>query len=319
MSIAPGALHQRPSDPASGTEIRHQFRRSEQTRQRDRVAPVGLHAIARARRHKRGRDHIADMAEGSDAPVKPIPGWAGLIADVQGLVLARQLTQEPLNGSRRGLDLAEIAHLPLPAALRDGHGGLLLDRIRRKLRYGGPWFVLLGMRLGSACPSNPRQLMHAKVRASRPFRTTDIPSRPTRGLRQRRVASCSTARESERRLLLPPRIRVAVNSGSRIGTIKYLEIEKVSGQVVYAITSFSSFLAVWADTHKIPWSKLTYDPQLHGFRTDITEGQLRNAPTFSRGEEFDWTEEERERLHRHWDSPRRWKWTPCAGPRHAVS
>jgi len=90
--------------------------------------------------------------------------------------------------------------------------------------------------------------------------------------------------------------------GSRIGTIKHLEIEKVSGQVVYAITSFRSFLAVRADTHTIPWSKLTYDPQLHGFRTDITKDQLRNAPEFSRGEEFGWTEQERERLRRHWDS-----------------
>ena len=90
--------------------------------------------------------------------------------------------------------------------------------------------------------------------------------------------------------------------GSRIGTIKYLEIEKVSGQVVYAITSFVSFLAVQADTHTIPWSKLTYDPQLHGYRTDITQEQLHNAPEFSRGEEFGWTEQERERLRRHWDS-----------------
>ena len=34
------------------------------------------------------------------------------------------------------------------------------------------------MRLGSAHPSNPRQLMRAKVRADQPVRTTDIPSRP---------------------------------------------------------------------------------------------------------------------------------------------
>ena len=114
---------------------RHQFARSQQARQGDRVAPVGLHAIARARRHKRGRDHIADMAEGSDVAVKPIPGWAGLIADVQGLVLARQLTQEPLNGSRRGLDLAEIAHLPLSAALRNGHGVLGLRCIESDVSY----------------------------------------------------------------------------------------------------------------------------------------------------------------------------------------
>jgi sporulation protein YlmC with PRC-barrel domain len=91
--------------------------------------------------------------------------------------------------------------------------------------------------------------------------------------------------------------------GSRIGTIKYLEIEKVSGQVVYAITSFTSFLSVRADTHTIPWSKLEYDPQLHGYRTDITQDQLHNAPEFSRGDEFDWPEQERERLHRYWHSP----------------
>jgi sporulation protein YlmC with PRC-barrel domain len=91
--------------------------------------------------------------------------------------------------------------------------------------------------------------------------------------------------------------------GSRIGTIKYLEIEKVSGQVIYAITSFNSFLAVRADTHTIPWSRLTYDPQLHGYRTDITQEQLHNAPEFSRGDEFDWPEQERERLHRYWHSP----------------
>src|SRR4051812_10081871 len=37
------------------------------------------------------------------------------------------------------------------------------------------------MRLGSARPSNPRQLMRAKVRADQPLRTTDIPSRTRRG------------------------------------------------------------------------------------------------------------------------------------------
>ena len=91
--------------------------------------------------------------------------------------------------------------------------------------------------------------------------------------------------------------------GSRIGTIKYLEIEKVSGQIIYAITSFSAFLAVRADTHTIPWSKLKYDPQLHDYRTDITQEQLHNAPEFSRGDEFDWPEQERERLHKYWHSP----------------
>jgi hypothetical protein len=74
------------------------------------------------------------MAEGSDMPVKPIPGRAGLIADVQGLVLVRQLTQEPLNRRRRCFDLAEIAHLSLSAALRDGYGVLGFRRIESNVR-----------------------------------------------------------------------------------------------------------------------------------------------------------------------------------------
>src|SRR5215210_4621729 len=75
-------------------------------------------------------------------------------------------------------------------------------------------------------------------------------------------------------------------NGGRIGSIRYLEIEKVSGQIVYAITSFSPWFAVRADTHTIPWSKLKYDPQLHGYRTDITQEELHHAPEFSRGEEL---------------------------------
>jgi len=75
------------------------------------------------------------MAEGSNVPVKPIAGRAGLIANVQDLILARQLAQEPLNGRRRGLDLAEVAHLPLSAALRDGHGVLGLGRVKADVSH----------------------------------------------------------------------------------------------------------------------------------------------------------------------------------------
>src|SRR3954462_8450875 len=62
------------------------------------------------------------MAEGSDVSVKHISGWAGLIADVQGLVLGLPLAHEPLNGPWRRLNLAQAAHLSLSAVLRDGYG-----------------------------------------------------------------------------------------------------------------------------------------------------------------------------------------------------
>ena len=41
-------------------------------------------------------------------------------------------------------------------------------------------------------------------------------------------------------------------------------------------------LGVGEEEHTIPWSKLDYDTSLGGYRTDITEDQLRGAPTFYR-------------------------------------
>ena len=89
---------------------------------------------------------------------------------------------------------------------------------------------------------------------------------------------------------------------NRIGKIKYLEIEKKSGRIVYAITSFNSLFVVGANTHTIPWDRLKYDPRLHGYITGITKEELHEAPELSRGNEFDWSEQERERLDKYWSS-----------------
>ena len=66
--------------------------------------------------------------------------------------------------------------------------------------------------------------------------------------------------------------------GNNIGSIKRLMIEKVSGRVAYAVMSFGGFLGLGAEEHAVPWKKLTYDTSLGGYRTDITEQQLRGAP-----------------------------------------
>ena len=65
--------------------------------------------------------------------------------------------------------------------------------------------------------------------------------------------------------------------GNNIGFIKRLMIEKLSGKVAYAVLSFGGFLGIGEEEHTIPWSKLTYDTSLGGYRTDITEEQLRGA------------------------------------------
>jgi len=96
-------------------------------------------------------------------------------------------------------------------------------------------------------------------------------------------------------------------SGTNIGSIKRLMIEKVSGKVAYAVMSFGGFLGMGEDEHTIPWSKLTYDTSLGGYRTDITEEQLRGAPTFTRDQDYDWSDRDREReLHDYWRTPTYW-------------
>ena len=95
--------------------------------------------------------------------------------------------------------------------------------------------------------------------------------------------------------------------GNDIGSIKRLMIEKISGRVAYAVMTFGGFLGIGAEEHSIPWSKLTYDTSLGGYRTDITEEQLRGAPAFSRDRNHDWSDRAREReLHDYWRARYHW-------------
>jgi len=95
--------------------------------------------------------------------------------------------------------------------------------------------------------------------------------------------------------------------GNNIGSIKRLMIEKLSGKVAYAVMSFGGFLGLGKEEYTIPWNKLEYDPSLGGYRTDITEAQVRGSPTFYRDDDYQWSEREREReLHDYWRAPYYW-------------
>jgi hypothetical protein len=94
-------------------------------------------------------------------------------------------------------------------------------------------------------------------------------------------------------------------NGVQIGTIKRLLIEKVSGRVLYVDVTFGGFLGIGVHHHTIPWEKLSYDKELEGYRTDITENQVRRAPTFY-GDDQIWPDRKREQEMRdYWhDLPR---------------
>ena len=95
--------------------------------------------------------------------------------------------------------------------------------------------------------------------------------------------------------------------GNNIGSIKRVMIEKIGGRVAYAVMSFGGFLGMGSQEHAIPWSKLTYDTNLGGYRTDITEKQLGGAPAFARDRDWDWSDRSREReLHDYYRAPYYW-------------
>jgi sporulation protein YlmC with PRC-barrel domain len=68
--------------------------------------------------------------------------------------------------------------------------------------------------------------------------------------------------------------------GHRVGVVKRLIIEKVSGQVAFVVIAFESFFGIGNNNHAVAWSELHYDPDLEGYRTDATEELLSAAPDF---------------------------------------
>jgi hypothetical protein len=81
----------------------------------------------------------------------------------------------------------------------------------------------------------------------------------------------------------------------RIGSVERVMIDKRSGHVAYAVVSFGGFLGIGEDYYPIPWPNLKYDTRIEGYRTAVTEEQLKGAPKFSRTSEWDWSDRARDR------------------------
>jgi PRC-barrel domain len=91
---------------------------------------------------------------------------------------------------------------------------------------------------------------------------------------------------------------------SKIGTVQRVMIDKISGKVAYAVVSFGGFLGMGEEYYPMPWSKLDYDTELGGYRVDVTEGQLRGAPKFSRSTDWDWSNRTNdERVYKYYNEP----------------
>ena len=97
------------------------------------------------------------------------------------------------------------------------------------------------------------------------------------------------------------------SGGGKIGTIERLMIDKVGGSVAYAVLSFGGFLGLGQKHVPIPWARLTYDRTLGAYHLDLTDEELRGAPSVVAGQEFDWGDRSREvEIHNYYRVPPYW-------------
>ena len=85
--------------------------------------------------------------------------------------------------------------------------------------------------------------------------------------------------------------------GESVGTIERVMIDKISGKVAYAVMSFGGFMGIGEDYYPVPWSQLTYDTSLGGYRTNITKEQLDRAPKYSDSTGWNWSRDKHRRVY----------------------
>jgi hypothetical protein len=97
-------------------------------------------------------------------------------------------------------------------------------------------------------------------------------------------------------------------SGEKIGSIQRLMIDKVSGNVAYAVLCFGGFLGVGRKHLPIPWARLKYDLAQEAYQLDISDEELARAPDYEADETFDWGDRSNELIMRtyYYRSPHYW-------------
>ena len=81
----------------------------------------------------------------------------------------------------------------------------------------------------------------------------------------------------------------------KIGSIERVMIDKISGRVSYAVLGFGGFMGLGNDHYPLPWQSLKYDTRIGGYRTGVTENQLRGAPKYSDELAWNWSDQRRNR------------------------
>ena len=78
--------------------------------------------------------------------------------------------------------------------------------------------------------------------------------------------------------------------GEHLGSIYSIMVDKISGQVAYAVMSFGGFLGIGESYHPLPWRMLKYYVRQNGYVVDIDRRRLEGAPTYNDSSMPDWSD-----------------------------
>lgn len=97
-------------------------------------------------------------------------------------------------------------------------------------------------------------------------------------------------------------------TGEKIGVIQRLMVDKLSGKVAYAVLKCGGLLGFGEKHFPVPWTSLKYNLQREAYEVDITEEQLRSAPSYVGDQEFDWGDRSGEIvIHKIYRTPHYWE------------
>ncbi len=78
--------------------------------------------------------------------------------------------------------------------------------------------------------------------------------------------------------------------GDKLGAVEEIMLDKATGQVAYAVLSFSGFMGMGHKHYPLPWSQLRYDTRKGGYVVNIDKERLKGAPSIDTDtRDFTWT------------------------------
>jgi PRC-barrel domain len=125
------------------------------------------------------------------------------------------------------------------------------------------------------------------------FMASDLTWRATMQSSTTTVASAGVATDETDRLISSDKVvgtAVYNLQGAHLGSVYNLMVDKVSGQVAYAVMSFGGFLGIGESYHPLPWRVLKYDIRQGGYVVDLDQRRLEGAPSYTASTLPDWSD-----------------------------